>query len=686
VSSFDGPNAADDPPWRRALEGVQNLGARAARRLSALAEPPVDLGPAAGRLAEAIAATHAAMDDRSDRLADLRRAAVALDEAAAALALGAAHHAGVSEVRALVGQVRASLEAPERELGRLPAALPREPSPLRASRERPSLHDLGRPSLRPHIRVPAPPPPLLPELAPLAPPKNVAELGDVMRLVSERAEQRRRERAERAAAREQARTRGTSPAAVTQVPPGFVAPIDPPPTASELVGRRMRELFEEVAMIGTQREPQLGDAWASLDFLDKRMLTSIDAIAALGHQALGGIEELVVDSPVTDPARAFAAVMILGCFRGRDALAAAERVVRHLGVTDPLVARCAGDALKLVPHPDLGLALRTLLDDPDEGWRALALEVLSHRGLATVAELVRMAHDPAPSVAAVALVGLASLAPAHAELPQLLAHAAGRPELCAASWLAMALSNHVQAIQAPMAALRGELGADAAMALALSADETAAARLTALTAEAPSLARTSALGWVGSPGSIPLLVALLTSEDADIVLAAAQALDRITGAQLYEQVQIAPEQVIVPDVAVPSLGDEPPAPLAATVSDPRDRPAEGSPDTVMRPTTDPGRWQSYWRQRERSYEPRARYRRGHPFTPSVALWELVSWVLTTPERRRLQHELVVRTGRFVRFDPVDLVVAQQAALLEWEPIARAASSTPGGWARPSRRY
>ena len=106
---------------------------------------------------------------------------------------------------------------------------------------------------------------------------------------------------------------------------------------------------------------------------------------------------------------------------------------------------------------------------------------------------------------------------------------------------------------------------------------------------------------------------------------------------------------------------------------------------MARPSTDPARWRAWWQHSGASYDARARYRRGKPFTPTISLDELDSGLCTPGERRVLQRELMIRTGGFVRFDPHDLVRVQEAALEAWRPIASRASSTPGRWTRPYRR-
>ena len=685
------PNASpppDVPPvlpnWLVACERAQDEAIQAAHRLAHAAEPSYDLQPAADAIAAAVAAIHAAIDLRSDRLSEARQGMGRLIEAVGALA-ESDDDPMVTDARQLLEQARNSLLQAENELASKPAELTPEPRPLRASVETLQLHDVRRASLAPRIKVPEPPPAPPLELPPLEPPQDVSALAETMKLVQQRADQRRKAREERAAQREQP---VQEPALAAALPQGFAAPIEPALTADQFCHMRLRELFEEVAMLGSQRAPQLGDAWRALEYLEKRMFACIDAVAALGARALHGIEELVLDSPVKDPTRGFAAIMMLGSVEGRDTLAAADRIVRYLDADDAEVARYAAEAFKLVPHPHIGLSMRTMLQSSEVTYRALALEVLAHRNLASLSELITFAHDEAPQVAGIALQALALASPRHPELPNLLVQSVEKPGLEAATWLAMALSGHPNATRGPLAALdQGALAEDAAMALALVSNPTVAATLRDRCNKTPSTALVRALGWTGAAESVPELIELLRSEDEDLVVQTAYALDRITGAELYEDAEIDPEQIIIPDAPLPELPelDPPAAPLATEVSDPRDAPSDGSPDTITRPSTNPQRWHDWWQERKGGFTEGGRYRRGHGYTPTVALWELDGWILTAPERLHLQHELVVRTGHWVRFDPGDFVDAQQRALTEWEAVVKSQTSTPGSWAQPSRR-
>jgi hypothetical protein len=199
----------------------------------------------------------------------------------------------------------------------------------------------------------------------------------------------------------------------------------------------------------------------------------------------------------------------------------------------------------------------------------------------------------------------------------------------------------------------------------------------------------TAVGWAGAPAAIPALIGLLENGDEAVVLAAAYALDRMTHAGLYEDAVIDAEEIDAPDVPEPEvdLDDDaaPKLPLSRLVSDPRDLPAEPSTETLRRPTIDPARWQAYWRERAPSYDVRARYRRGTPYTPLVSWREIDQFPCTPGERRLLHDELVARTGEALPFDPDDFVAVQEKAVKAWEEPARRASGQPGNWLLPLRR-
>lgn len=686
VAAFD---AAQGPPrYLVALERAHTLAHRAARVLEGAAPSTADLAPPARALEAAIGAIYAAIDVRDDRLQATEAAQNELDITVMTLGGLVSVDPAFADAIEWIREARETLDVAIERFSRVPPESPPEPVDLRASKDIPSLHRIDRPSLLPTIRVPAPlvPPPDAPP--PLPRPKSLEELDKVAEEVRRRAEERKKARAEREAERARLRAERLAREAAendNEPPTGYARGRFTAVTEGDFLATRARECFEEVAMVGSQRAPLLGDPWRIASTLEKRMLASIDGVASLGGPALARIEPLVVEAPAKDPSRGFAAAMILGCFDGRDALGAIERVLFHLGPGDPEVARAVGGALALVPHPGLADMLRSLLAESDPAIRALAIEVLAYRGLATVPELVAASQDASPAVAAVALPALAVPRPPELGAAIEAARAHDEPAMREAAWHAMALSGHPHASDALVSELTGPLAARAAVPLAIVGDDRDAERLLASMRASPSSAIVNAVGWAGAPDAVGPLIDLLGHDDPVLQLTAAYALDRITGARMYESVEVPPETILVPEVDEPDVGEPRPRPLAHAVSDPRDRPSEGANDTVTQPTINADRWRGHWAEKGPEYKPKIKYRRGSPYTPAISLWELDTWPLTPGERRWLQRELVARTGHYVRFDVHDFVAVQEEALKEWAPIAQRMSGSAGSWVLPMRR-
>ncbi|HEY2512405.1 MAG TPA: hypothetical protein VGI39_16170, partial [Polyangiaceae bacterium] len=614
-------NAEPGPPqWMLDLERAHDRLGRAAHLLESGAQGgPVDLRPSADAIERTFAGIFDAYDARRSRLESVTGAMVDLDEATGSLSPAAAGDAAVGFALDYLREARTALEQARERI--LPLVdRPREPaSDLRASFERPVLHSVDRASLRPHLRVPqAKPPQVEVVVEPVPRPRTVEELeAAVKELKARAAEARNKPRREKA------------PPAPPPVPPerptGFA--IDVPPAVPELdfLRMRVRLCFEEITMIGVQRAPLLGDPWRGSRVLERRLLASVDAIAAMGPPALQALESFVMDAPLKDPSRLFAIAVTLGCIEGRDALGMAERVFAAFEVEDPQHAAQLGAALKLVPHPHVPLIMRTFLADPDPSRRALAIDVLACRGLATHDEIARAAVDE-PAVAAIALPWLAihrSPMLNEALAPALESSAIG---LRSAARLALVIASDFRAVSALRSAIDAEppegYGAMALLGVVAGPDEVEL--LQERGGAKPSRPIISALGWAGSPVAVPRLLAVLSAGDDEAALSAAYALDRITHAGLYDSAVVDAEDIVVPDLpdgpADPSDRKRPA--LARVVSDPRDLPAEPSTDTLLRPTIDPARWQAWWRERKDGFDPKARYRRGTPYTPHVSWREL----------------------------------------------------------------
>ena len=686
VAGSDGQSAGS---WLDQLEMAQRRVVAAATLLGGDQPPSVDLAPAARAIERAVASIFDAFDHRAPGLAAVQRA---IDELRAAYQLMSTETT-VPAVRAAaegLGHAASHLTAAQQTLQSLPLDPTRSADrELRASGDLPLLHDIERPSLTLAVKVcePAAPPPERPE--PLPRPTTFEELHASVTELERRNQERGRAREAKATQAElEAARKAAAEDDVAAPPPGFDVDVRPALDELGFIHARTRDHFEEVAMLGLQRSPMFGDPWRTSLILEQRMLRAIDAIASMGPSALRHVEPLVFDSPAKDPTRVFGITMVLGCIRGRDALAAAERVFLDFEKIEPECAAALADALKLIPHDQLVVALHSLLRDPDPRHRAIGIEVLAHRGMASEEQLLSAASDTA-IVAAKALPQLALVAPGRcgAAIDQAL----GDPEVERASvWLAMALAGHratrvtlSEALQLG-AATEPALRDQAAVLLALCGDQNDGALLREQAQRAPSPGIVEALGWVGDPASFAALLHLLEHEDEALTTAAGSALDRITGAALREQVELDAEEIFVIVPPDPDVGEKQPPKLVHAVSDPRDLPPEPAKETIERPSTDPAQWSAWIAEHGQAMKAGTRHRRGRRYSPAVTLDELDSQLCSVVERRALVWELVIRTGGYVRLDPHDFVRVQEAALTEWAPLARR-SVTSGSWDRPGRR-
>lgn len=673
--------ALSAPGYLLELEAAHDSLCDGVRALSAPAELGVDVASALPPLMDLYRELYRAYVDGRDPFEHIRGAASHADRAAASLA-------AVTEesphARHCVEQLRICKKHLENAEARLSPALvppPVPPGDLLASTELPRVHRVARDVAVPKIDVAPGPRPDVTRSPPALPtPKTLEELHAVVEELRSRAT---------AAEPQSPPSTALPPASAKpqqsppeQRPPGFTEDPLPALTPLDWTLQRARVCFEDVVMLCSQRTPQLGESWQQGEFLERRLLANVDALCALGEPALSALESFVVASPAPDPWQLYGLAFVAGCVEGRDLLAAAERILED-HVQEPEFCQAMAAALKLVPHPFVPFIMRRWLASKSPVRRALAVDVLGYRGLATHEELDRASLDGA--AVAVKVLPYFALGPpqrVREVLDDLLY--GGDAALVPALWKALVLSGHPQSSAVLGAALGGDRAADAATLLAIGAEKRDAEELLELCRSAPSAALAGALGWAGDAAAPPLLIALLANDDAELKAAAAGALERITGAELYEEVEVPPEVVMEPDVPEPEVGEAPP-PLAAELSDPRDLPSEGSPDTVELPAQGLETWKSWWFDHQSQFVPGQRYRRGKLYSPLVVLDELDNGRVTPAERLLLQMELVICTGGAVRFDPHDFVAAQRAAIAAWRAPAERASGRPGAWQRPVRR-
>lgn len=676
------PAADPASPWMKHLERAHGRAHAAARAIGEESEPSLHLAPAARRLELGIAAMYDAFDGRADRPTAINLAHGRLWDAAILVA-----RAGLPGALAALREACAELVSAEARFPLVTLAAPTA-APLRAAVEVLPLHAIARASLSPTFRAPPVAEPgdeapavVLPEPTTFA---ELAAAAEAARRVA--GEQRKAHQARQALTEAKA-----PPQAPIEAPPGFA--FAPPPALGDddFVRRWARECFDEIGMIGVQRAPLAGDEWRTSLPLERRLLTAVDAIAALGPTAIAHLEPLALDVPVANPMSVFAIATMGGSLEGRDALACAERVLHHFGPNDPTVAEPFVAAMKLAPNPFVPGVLRSLMAATERGCRAVAVEVLAYRGWLLPDELAALVDEEEPRVFALALPALA--ATRHRDLGRALARALPHADVRvqAAALDAMAIAAHPQAAAAARVAALGALGDRALIRVAIVAGEDDARWLLAQMQASPSVAAIEAVGWAGLVDAVPALLQALESEDEPVKLAAGAALDRLLGASLIDRIDILPEALAEVELVDPDPDPDPEAEvpprqtLLELMMHPRDQPSAGSSETLEVPSIDPLRWRAHWAEHGHRHDPKQRLRRGNPYSPSMSLYELDRLTLSVDDRRRLHRELAARTGKLTHFDPHDFVLAQEQSLAAWGALVRATVETPGSWGRPAAR-
>jgi hypothetical protein len=660
------------------LERAHALAHEAGRALEE-AEPNALLPDAARRIEAGIVAIYDAIDGRADRVTSITAAHARLWDAAIASA-----RAGVTSALGSLKRACDEALAAEERFPRVQLA-PRVEKPFFAGDREPPLHQVERASLVPSLRVPEapePPPPAPAQALPM--PKNFDEVQALAEATKKLADEKIKAMLAapppRAITRADLERKNKKPE--EELPPeGFAE--HPPASLARVafIQKWARECFDEVGMLGIQRAPLAGDDWREIATLDRRMVWSIDAVAAMGPDAIAFLEPYAMDAPAADPVRVFAVTMIAGCLEGRDVLGGAERVLHRFGAGDPLVADAFVAALRLSVNPFVPSVLRALASSTDRASRLIATEVLAYRGWHTQAELEALAEERDPKILALALPALAHARHRDLHRALLLAQSQDDASLRRAALDAMLLVAHSDIVEAAKISVeRGDSSALVQLAIAASYDD--ARWLLAHARATPSVDAAHALGWSGLVDAVPLLISWLEGEDEPRALASGAALDRLLGAGIIDAIVIMPEQMDDVPVDDPDPDAKPPrAPLADLVSDPRDKPPPGSAETLEVPAIDPQKWRAYWAEHGNKLDPKLRTRRGRPYTPAVSLDELSRLSLSLEDRRRLHRELAARTGKITRFEPHDFVATQERSLAAWASLVASSLSAEGSWSR-----
>lgn len=592
------------------------------------------------------------------RLAEPREGAAPTDEGLARRVregLRGAHEA----LRAASDRV-AALRATRRDrLEGGPGAEPvPPPEPFRVCRGTPRWFALQRTPLTPFVDVGAPSP-------------SLASSGEKPTLEAPRTEGALRALGASFAALEAAGEHDATPSAEAEARAREAAiRVEEPPPADwayepashelELVRSLARESLEELGLARHLRTPNTSETWLDQEPFEERLLTHLDAFFSLGPVALPLAPLAVAEADPPDPDRAFALSLVLGSLAGADAA-----LVLALALTQGAPELLPGfrEGLALAPRAEPGgapidLALRDLVLSratstgelprrPD--LVALALSVLDARGTLDDETVSAALACEEPVVQRELARALGYALPRELAIDVLETRLLARePEIArrALASLVLRRAPHVASRVRALAADAGPLAAEAARLLALvgAADDHELVARWLTHAPSPALAR--AAGRMGHLGLLDPLASLLLHDDEEIVEAAAESLERIVGAGLFETTD-EPWDIALPDEA-------------------RDRGAPLPTRPVRRVVRAPEPWRAelgrFRRTREGARDPSVKWRGGQPFHPLSIVAELMA--RDTPPARRLEahEELELLTGALSTFRCDDWVARQREAL------------------------
>lgn len=173
-----------------------------------------------------------------------------------------------------------------------------------------------------------------------------------------------------------------------------------------------------------------------------------------------------------------------------------------------------------------------------------------------------------------------------------------------------------------------------------------------------------ALGLLGEISTIDTLLAQIANPA--LVEAAAQALNLITGAEIYEEIFI-PEPIDEDE-----LFEEEVEKLKR--GEPLYPPGQEPGITITRLSQKPEEWSKWWTANKSRFNPQIRYRNGKPYSPACLLENLESEKSPRQVRQLAYEELVIRYGVDFPFETDMFVTQQKQALAKYAKWIKANSS------------
>jgi uncharacterized protein (TIGR02270 family) len=408
------------------------------------------------------------------------------------------------------------------------------------------------------------------------------------------------------------------------------------------------EYLEEASFLYEQRRTLYNNpeiTWKKIGEFEERLEAHVDGLivgnklavdVCIRHAAKGDFGEL------------FAATCVF-CRQDRRDLVLA--IFDQLHPDDSEKARAIGDALKYELLDAWVPDLLTLLASGHPKLAPVLARTFGYRRLPAGPQLLSAMKRCAPAALPEVVWALGRVAYRPSRGPLMDCLRSEEEPVRSAAAIALARMGEPEAVDYCLAQARSHSWP--VMALGLSGERNALAWITELVNENGGTHGIAALGLLGDPTSVPLLISKL--EQPDCAPLAANALQCLTGAGLNET-------VFVPDeIDEDELFESEREQLKQGIKPTR---GDGRPfgSTVTRVSQNPESWKNWWAVNEMRFTPGVWYRDGGPGSP-VRLVEMLL-ADNTPHKLRdcCLEELAIRYGKDFRIE-TDTPISRQAASL-----------------------
>lgn len=414
------------------------------------------------------------------------------------------------------------------------------------------------------------------------------------------------------------------------------------------------EYLEEASFLYEQRRtlyknPEV--TWKKIGEFEERLEAHIDGLVVGDKLALDVCRRRAAEG---DFGELFAAISVFCRQDQRDLVLA---ILEELDPGDAEKASAAADALKYELPKEWSQDFITLLGAGDAKLAPILARTFGYRRLSCGPQLLS-AMKRCPSLAlpeVVWAVGRIDFSPGKDALLDYLV--SEDESVRSASAVALARMGEPRAVDYCIDQARS--GSWPMLPLGLSGGRVAVAFLSELARKNGGGDCLIALGLLGEPSSVPLLISRL--EQPELAASAATALQCLTGAGLYET-------VFIPDeVDEDELFDSEREELKQGQTPDR---GDGRPfgSTVTRLSQKPEDWADWWHANAARFTPGVRYRNGGPFSSARIIDMLLAERTPHQLRRLCSEELVTRYHNDFGFEtdmPVTRQVSKLAEAVSW---------------------